>query len=95
MNSIIELLKEYQLNIMFALSLICGMLAFFVFITKTIIPGRKYIILSLELCAMFLLISERMSYHYRGDTRQIGYYMRNAVFFSPMRSLKNFLEIAM
>lgn len=75
MNSIIELLKEYQLNIMFALSLICGMLAFFVFITKTIIPGRKYIILSLELCAMFLLISERMSYHYRGDTRQIGYYM--------------------
>lgn len=75
MDKIIELLKEYQLNIMFALTLICGMLAFFVLITKTLIPSRKYIMLSLELSAMFLLISDRMAYNYRGNTSDIGFWM--------------------
>ena len=75
MDKIIELLEEYQLNIMFALTLICGMLAFFVLITKTLIPSRKYIMLSLELSAMFLLISDRMAYHYRGNTSDIGFWM--------------------
>ena len=75
MDKIIELLKEYQLNIMFALTLICGMLAFFVLITKTLIPSRKYIMLSLELSAMFLLIFDRMAYHYRGNTSDIGFWM--------------------
>ncbi|MCR4640131.1 HD-GYP domain-containing protein [Ruminococcus sp.] len=74
MSNIIDLLKEYQLNIMFALSLICGMLAFFVLIIKTLIPSRKYIILALELCAMFLLMSERMAYYFRGDTSNVGYW---------------------
>ena len=75
MDKIIELLKEYQLNVMFALTLICGMLAFFVLITKTLIPSRKYIMLSLELSAMFLLISDRMAYRYRGNTSDIGFWM--------------------
>ena len=75
MDTIIDLLKEYQLNIMFALTLICGMLALFVLITKTLIPARKYILLSLELCAMFLLIFERMAYHFRGNTSDIGFWM--------------------
>ncbi|MBR5683770.1 MAG: HD domain-containing protein [Ruminococcus sp.] len=75
MESIIDVLKEYQLNIMFALSLICGMLAFFVLITKMLIPSRKYILLSLELCAMFMLIFDRMAYLYRGNTTELGYWM--------------------
>ncbi len=75
MDIIIDLLKEYQLNIMFALSMICAMLAFFVLITKTMMASRRHILLSLELCAMFLLLFERMSYHYRGDTTDIGFWM--------------------
>ncbi|WP_294753674.1 HD-GYP domain-containing protein [uncultured Ruminococcus sp.] len=75
MEILFGLLKEYQMSIMFALSLICGMLAFFVLITKTLIPSRKYILLSLELCAMFMLIFDRLAYTYRGDNDTLGYWM--------------------
>ena len=75
MQAVIDWLKEYQLDIMFTLSAICGLLALFVIITKTLVPSRKYILLSLEICAMFLLIFDILSYYYRGNTTTTGFYM--------------------
>ena len=75
MEFIVDVFTKYQLNMMFALSLICGMLAFFVLINKTLIPTRKYILLSLELCAMFMLIFDRKAYLYRGNTTTLGFWM--------------------
>ena len=68
---LLDLLKEYQLNIMLVLSSICGLLAFFVAITKAMPAKRKWILLSLELGAMFLLIFDRFAYYFRGDTSDI------------------------
>ena len=75
METVIDLLKEYQLNLMLTLSLLCGMMALFVFITTPLRPSRKYILLLLELCAMALLISERMTYFFRGNTSDLGFWM--------------------
>ena len=72
---LLDLLKEYQLNIMLVLSSICGLLAFFVAITKAMPAKRKWILLSLELGAMFLLIFDRFAYYFRGDTSDIGFWM--------------------
>ncbi|MCR5015939.1 MAG: HD domain-containing protein [Ruminococcus sp.] len=72
---VLELLKKYQLNIMLVLSSICGLLAFFVLITKALPPVKKRILVVLELSAMFLLIADRFAYFYRGDPSDSGYYM--------------------
>ena len=71
----LEKLKDYQLNVMLALSLVCAMLAFFVAITKTLGPSRKRILLSLELSSMFLISFDRFAYFYRGKTDDISYWM--------------------
>lgn len=71
----LETLKEYQLNIMLAFSMICGMLAFFVAITKPLSPSRKRILLSLELCSMFLLSFDRFAYFFRGKEDNIAFWM--------------------
>ena len=70
-----ELLQEYQLNVMLVLSTVCGLLAFFVAITKTMPKNRRRILIGLELSSMFLLISDRMAYHFRGNTTDIGFWM--------------------
>ena len=75
MQAVIDFLKAYQLNIMFTLICICGMLAIFVLITKTLRPSRKYILLSLELSAMLLLLFDRKAYNFRGDTSDLGFWM--------------------
>ena len=71
----LETLKEYQLNIMLAFSMICGMLAFFVAITKPLSPSRKRILLSLELCSMFLLSFDRFAYFFRGKEDNTAFWM--------------------
>lgn len=73
--NVLELIKEYQLNIMLVLSSICALLSFFVLITRSLTAVRKCILMSIELSAMFLLIFDRFAYHYRGDTTDIGYHM--------------------
>lgn len=73
--SVVEFLKEYQINIMLVLSSICGLLAFFILVTKSLPPRRKLILVTIELSAMFLLISDRMAYFYRGDPSRIAYWM--------------------
>ena len=70
-----ELMKEYQLNVMLALSWICGLLAFFIAITRNLPRKRKYILLAFELNAMFLLTFDRFAYFYRGNTSRTGWWM--------------------
>ena len=73
--SITELLQKYQMNIMLVLSAICGLLAFFIAITKTLAPFRKKVLLAFELCSMFLLTSDRFAYFYHGNTTRTGFWM--------------------
>ena len=73
--NVLELLQKYQLNIMFSLTTICAMLTLFIFITKTLAPYRKRILMLIELCAMFLLIFDRFSYFFRGNTSDFGFWM--------------------
>lgn len=71
----LEFLREYQLNIMLILIGVCGLLAFLVLLTKAIPLKRRFILMAMELCAMFLLIADRYSYIYRGDISDLGYWM--------------------
>ena len=70
-----EILKQYQADIMLVLSGICGIIALFVYLTNTMSRKRKLILIQLELCAMFLLIADRRAYIYRGDTSALGWWM--------------------
>ena len=75
MGIIIDLIKEYQMNIMLVLSSICGVLAFFVLINKALSRRRKWIMFLLELSSMFLLVFDRFAYFYRGNTKTVGFLM--------------------
>ena len=70
-----DLLKEYQADIMLVLSGICGSMALFVFMISTISKRRRLILMCLELGAMFLLIADRRAYIFRGDPSALGWWM--------------------
>ena len=70
-----DLLKEYQADIMLVLSGICGITALFVYMTSTISKRRRLILMCLELGAMFLLIADRRAYIFRGDPSALGWWM--------------------
>ena len=69
------LLQESQLNIMLALSSICGSIACFVLVNKTLSKSRKTYLIVIEVSAMILLAFDRFAYIYRGDVSSAGYYM--------------------
>lgn len=71
----IEFLTKYQLNLMMILSGICGTIALFVMITRTMSRKRKGILLNLELGSMALLMADRYAYIYRGNETDLGYWM--------------------
>ena len=71
----IEVLREYQADIMLVLSGICGVMALFVYLTNTMSKKRKRILMALEISAMFLLISDRRAYIFRGDVSRLGWVM--------------------
>ena len=71
----IEFLTKYQLNLMMILSGICGTIALFVMITRTLSRKRKGILLNLELGSMALLMADRYAYIYRGNETDLGYWM--------------------
>ncbi len=60
---------------MLVLSGICGVMVLFIYMTKTMSARRKTILMLLELSAMFLVISDRKAYIYRGDTSTLGWWM--------------------
>ena len=70
-----DLLRENQLDIMLILSGICGLIAFFSLIIKTLTPRRKFALAFMDLGAMLLLIFDRYAYIYRGDVSRLGFWM--------------------
>ena len=70
-----DFLRAYQTSIMFVLSGICGMIAFFTCITKYPSRRRKTAQLVMALSAMLLLITEILGEKYYGDTSSTGYWM--------------------
>jgi len=70
-----EFLRQYQMNIMFALVIVCGMLTLFSFITDYTSKGRKKSLILMSFSAMVLLISDRFAYYYHGNITLTGYYM--------------------
>ena len=70
-----EFLRQNQLDIMLIFSGICGILVFFVSITKILSGRRKFALILMELSAMFLLLADRWAYIYRGDVSTLGWWM--------------------
>ena len=70
-----ELLREYQLDIMLFMSGMCGVLAIMTIIIRSLPRKTKTILALMELSAMFLLLFDRLSYIYKGDASELGYYM--------------------
>ena len=71
----VEFLLKHQLNIMLALSSVCGTIALFVLIARALPKKRRVALLLLELSSMFLLYFDRMAYIYSGDVSDTGYVM--------------------
>ena len=65
-----EMLRLYQADIMLVLSGICGSILIFVYMINSITRKRKFILMQLEICVMFLLIADRQTYLCRGGGRQ-------------------------
>lgn len=58
----IEFIQSLQLNIMLCLCSICGAIAIFTYITKTLSRRRKNVLMYMELSAMILLYADRYTY---------------------------------
>ncbi|MCR5767719.1 MAG: HD domain-containing protein [Lachnospiraceae bacterium] len=71
----IEFLKEIQLDLMLVLGGICAIIAFFVYVAKTLTNRRKAILMCMEIGAMLLLLFDRYAYIYRGQPDITGYWM--------------------
>ncbi len=70
-----DFIKDNQLNIMLGISSICMFLGFLLLITRFLTKRRKRILISMELVATFLLLSDRHAYLYSGDVSHKGYVM--------------------
>ena len=68
-------IRNHQLDIMLALCSICCMMAVLLLITRFLPKKRKWILISMELLAVFLLGFDRMAYIYSGNTTSLGYFM--------------------
>lgn len=63
---------SHQFSIMLFMSGICSILAFLTLITDSLSPRKKSILALMGLSAMLLLLFERLSYYYRGNTSDLG-----------------------
>ncbi len=70
-----EFLRSAQLNVMFSLCSICGIITFFAFITGSLSRRRKAALMLIETSAMLMLIFDRYAYIYRGDVSELGWWM--------------------
>ena len=70
-----EWLSVHQLNIMQALSGICGIMACLLFVTKALSVKRRWILIASELTSMLLVSFDRLAYIYSGDISRTGYIM--------------------
>ena len=68
-------LHTYQLDIMLFMSGICGILAVMTLIPKFMSRTRRSLLALMETASMMLLLTDRLSYIYRGDTSDVGWIM--------------------
>jgi len=71
----LDFLMRHQTDVMLALSSICAMTTFFVFLTGSLEKGRKISLMIMEIGGMILLLFEMFSYIYKGDMSELGYWM--------------------
>ena len=62
----LDLIREYQLDIMLGMTSVSLVVALFAFITKALPRKRKLAIVDIELSAAILLFSDRLAYKYHG-----------------------------
>jgi hypothetical protein len=70
-----EFIKTNQMDIMLALCASCMTMALLLLITKFLPRRRKWILIGMELVAVFLLFFDRLAYIYAGDMSPTGYVM--------------------
>ena len=73
--SVIEFIKEHQLNVMLFMSGICGVLFLLTTMTGALSRRRRTCLSLLEFSAMLLLLCDRYAYIYRGDVSTTGWWM--------------------
>ena len=71
----VEFLRTYQLDIMMFMCGMCGILAVMTLLTRSLPRKTKIILAGMEISAMLLLLFDRFSYIYRGDTSTLGFWM--------------------
>ncbi len=71
----LEFFIKHQLDMMLALSSICGTIAIFVIVARALPLSRRLTLLFLELSATILLYTDRLSYIYDGDISKFGFFM--------------------
>ncbi|SFD05484.1 ATP-binding protein [Butyrivibrio sp. YAB3001] len=71
----VDLLKQFQLDLMIFLAGSCGVLVILALSTKTLNSMRKHSLVWMELSATLLLLSDCLAYTYRGNTSTCGYWM--------------------
>ncbi len=70
-----DFIANHQLNMMLALSGICGTLAILIVIAKALTVRRRFVLVLMELEAMLLVFFDRLAYIYSGDIGSKGYIM--------------------
>nr|MCR5774061.1 diguanylate cyclase [Lachnospiraceae bacterium] len=70
-----ELIKANQLDLMLILCGACGILVLLLINTRFLSRRRKAVLILMEVMAVLLLWSDRLTYIYTGDTSHTGYIM--------------------
>lgn len=70
-----DFLRMHQLNIMLVLCGACSVMAILLFLTRFLEKKRKWILIFMELIAVFLLWFDRMAYIYAGVPTKTGFVM--------------------
>lgn len=74
-NTLIGFLESHQEDIMMVLSAMCGIIAVFVLMMRSLPQKRRIALLAVEICAMFIMISDCLAYAYRGNPSETGYWV--------------------
>ena len=71
----LDLFREYQLDIMLMMSSVCVAIAFFIAISKTSSLPRKRALMLLMLSSAALLLADRSVYLFNGDMSTLGFWV--------------------
>ena len=80
--SLFDYLREYQLNIMLAMSSVCVLLALLSCLTRSISRKKRVGLVITEFSAALMLWADRLAYIYRGNETPFGWFMVRATNFT-------------